>query len=221
MIKHIICSEFQDIANCKSNLFQCRESFLKVNYEFKCGNVYSIVSDFGCGSWGLVNCLGGRNESEEWLSGQISVDNNKVTPAEMRNHSAFVGETVFNGINSLSEPLSAKKCIEKALIISGQHFSVLDIKNMFCLSDERFDRNINYASGEINKISIAVNFALGKEIFCFPWLNEQEILNISKSNLNALREHNKIVLIPTSQIKLAKKFSNHVIIFKNGKIAYK
>lgn len=221
MIKHLICKDFQDIANCKSNLFQCRESFAQVNYDFKCGNVYGIVSDFGCGSWGLVNCVGGRTESEQWLTGMVSVDNVVVTPKEMRDYSAFVGEKIYAGINDLCEQMSARECIEKALKISNQPFNVSDIKNMFNLSDERFERNLEYVSGEINRISIAVNFALGKEIFCFPWLNEHEIINIPISILNILKKHNKIILIPTSQKNYVKKFSKHIIVFKCGKVVYK
>ena len=221
MIKHIICTDFQDVANCKSKIFQSRESFLKTNYDFKCDNVYGIVSDFGCGSWGLVNCIGGRNESNQWLSGQISVDGTNITPKEMRSYSAFIGENVFDSINTTAEPLSAKECIEKALNISNQSYSALDIKEMFDLSSERFERNLNFVSGEIYRISIAVNFALGKDVFCFPWLNEHDVLNVSKSILNILKEHDKIILIPTSQKNFAKTFSDHMIVFEKGKVIYK
>lgn len=221
MIKDILCLDFQDIANCKSNSFQCCESFLKVNYKFKCGNVYGVVSDFGCGRWGLVNCIGGRNQSEQWLSGQILVNGKAVCPGEMSMYSAFVGEKIFCGINSKENFLSAKDCIERALVISDLPYTSLDIKEKFNLSDERFDRELKNVSGETNKISIAVNFALGKEIFCFPWLNELEVFNISKPILDILRKHNKIVLIPTSQEKYAKRISDHLIVFKKGHIFYK
>ena len=219
MINSIQCVDFQDGALCVSSLFQSREGFLKLNYSFLSGNVYGIVSDFGCGSWGLVTCLGGRGS--DYYVGQMLINGTVAPPGDLLSHAAFIGENVFEGINSKSDILSPRKCIERALSISGQNYTVDEIKRIFSLSDERFERDLNYVSGEIDRISIAVNFALGKDIYCFPWLNEHDICNVSKTVLCILKEHKKIVLIPTSQKRQAKRLSDYLIIFRRGKIIFK
>ena len=116
---------------------------------------------------------------------------------------------------------SAKQCIEEALKLSGQPYSVDDVKRLFGLSDERFERNLDNIGIEINRISVAINFALGKDIFCYPWLNEYDVESISCHIINVLKAHEKIVLIPTSQEKAVKKLCNHLICCSNGKIKYR
>ena len=219
MINSIQCVDFQDGVSCVSSLFQSKEGFLKLNYSFLSGNVYGIVSDFGCGSWGLVTCLGGR--VSEYYIGQMLINGTAAPPGDLLLYAAFIGENVYEGINSKRDILSPRKCIERALSISGQNYTVDEIKRMFLLSDERFERDLNYVSGEIDRISIAVNFALGKDIYCFPWLNEHDICNVSKEILRILKEHEKIVLIPTSQKRQVKRLSDHLIIFSRGKIIFK
>lgn len=216
MINSIQCVDFQDGVSCVSSLFQSKEGFLKLNYSFLSGNVYGIVSDFGCGSWGLVTCLGGRGS--DYYTGQILINGTVASPGDLLLYAAFIGENVFEGINSKRDILSPGKCIERALSISGQDYTVDEIKRMFSLSDERFERDLNYVSGETDRISIAVNFALGKDVYCFPWLNEHDICNVSKSILCILKEHKKIVLIPTSQKRKVERLSDHLICFSGGKI---
>ncbi len=219
MIKSIQCVDFQDLVTCKSSLYQSKESFLKINYTFHAGNIYGLISDFGCGSWGTVSCLGGRFSKH--YTGQIIINNGEISPINLAHHSAFVGEHIIDSINSPENLLTPKECIEKSLTISKLPFSIVEIKDMFGLSDERFVRNLEYVSGEINRISIAINFALGRDVFCFPWLNEHSILNVSIPILNILRKYKKTILIPTSQQSQAKKFSDHLIVFEQGKIKLK
>lgn len=222
MISKLMCIKYRDSACCVSQLFQSKESFVEFSYDFSSGNTYGIVSDFGCGSWSLVTCLGGRGR-DEYAYGEVLLDGKTASPAERRRESAFIGESVFDGINSPSEPLSPRGCIEKALQLSGLPYSPSDIKEIFQLSDERYERDLRYVSGEIGRISIAVSFALGKSIFCFPWSNEHDIMNVLHLSkiIDFLKKSNKIVLIPTSQEKYVKKISDHIICFTRGRVKFK
>ena len=73
MIDTIKLEQFQNIANCKTDQQFSRESFLSITYQFQKGNVYGLVSDFGCGSWGLSTCLGGRGDGID--NGKILLNN--------------------------------------------------------------------------------------------------------------------------------------------------
>jgi hypothetical protein len=92
---------------------------------------------------------------------------------------------------------------------------------MFSLSDERFKRDLRYVSGEIWRISIAVGFALGKDIFCYPWLNERDASIIDTQIVKVLKSHNKLVLIPSSQEKFFKKACDYILIFEPEKYIFK
>lgn len=219
MIK-IELKEFQDCVSCQSNLYSSRESFLKVNHLFNGGKVYGFASDFGCGSWGLATCLGGRSENPD---GEVLLNGKTIHCNELSKFSCFISESIFPEINSIDDYLTPKLCIEKALSISKLNYTVEEIRNMFCLSgyNERFERDLRYVSGEIWAISTAIGFALGKEIFCYPWLNEREIIRAHKPHIELLKKHNRIILIPSSKKKQLKKICDNLLIFENGKIITK
>ncbi len=210
---------FQDSVECKSILFTSKESFPKVSHTFVGGKVYGIVSDFGCGSWGLVTCLGGRCDQPE---GEVLLNGEHIDCSVLKKYSCFISERLYDGINSEQDYLTPRQCIEKALNMSRLPYTVEDIKNMFGLSgdgincpptDGRFNRDLRYASGEIWTISMAVGFALGKEIFCFPWLNERDITRVQKPFLDILRENKKIVLIPSGQKRELKRVCDDILDF--------
>lgn len=223
MIESIKCISFQDSVECKSSLFQSKESFPKLNYTFNAGNMYGIVSDFGCGSWGMATCLGGR--CSEYYTGKILLNGIDIPANQLSEYSGFVGESIFASVNSPTDFLTPCKCIEQALSIGKQSpYSVMEIKKIFCLSDERFERPLNYVSGEIWWISMAVNFALGKDIFCYPWLNFHDVslLEVAKQRgiIDFLKKENKIIIVPSSQKRILKKLCDYTIIFKKRKDSF-
>lgn len=218
---------FQDSVECKSILFTSKESFFSVSHSFEGGNIYGLISDFGCGSWALATCLGGRCGQPE---GEVFLNGKRIECSELKKHSCFISEYLYEGINSTQDYLTPKKCIEKALSISGLPYTVEDIKNMFNLSGDginspvnngRFNRDLRYVSGEIWNISIAVGFAMGKEIFCFPWLNERDISRLQESQIKILKDNKKIVLIPSSQKEPLKRVCDEILFFGKDRITEK
>lgn len=204
--------DFQDLVECKALSFQCKDSFLPVTYQFKPGKVYGLLSDFGCGSWGLA-CLGG--EFTEHHGGKSLVNDKTISASELYSASAFISENLYSGINDEGDLLTPLLCIEKALSISNEPYTVEQIKTMFCLSDERFERSLLYSSGEIWLISMAVNFALEKQIFCYPWLNAMDIKRFEAEQklgiINLLKNSGKIIIVPSSQKRILKKLCDHII----------
>ena len=220
----IYLKEFQDSVNCTSLLFTSKESFVRVSHEFASGNVYGFASDFGCGGWGLVTCIGGRCVQpcgNVFLNGQI------VACDTLAKHSLFISENLYNGLNSMEDYLTPKKCIERALQISQLPYTSDEIRNIFYLSgsEERFERDLQYVGIEIWRISMAIGFAYGKEIFCFPWLNERDLnyfeVMYKQNIIHFLKEQGKIVLVPSSQKKFLLKSCDEVLVFDKDKITIK
>ncbi len=88
------------------------------------------------------------------------------------------------------------------------------IQNLFELSEPRVGRTIKYVSGVRWKASIGIGFAYGKKIFCYPWMNSNDIRiwgeQISKS-VKVLTDNNCTVVFPTTKeeniMKLATQYN--------------
>lgn len=200
---------FSALADCQSQLYSSKEGFMPLTYRFLQGKVYGLVSDFGCGGWALSSCLGGWCESK--IQGNIYLNDTAVSCKDLRKQSCFVAETEIDGICSGQERLSVAECIQKALNISKLSVSAEEIRKLFGLSSERFYRDIGAISGEIFPASIAIGFALKKDIFCYPWMNTHDIArHLDSKVLNVLRENNKIVLLPTCRAFLKTPSKKHV-----------
>lgn len=223
MIESLKFIGFQDMVECRSLTFQSRESFLPINYEFKPGNVYGLISDFGCGSWGLTTCVGGRSSTH--YIGKILLNETEIAAEELKKYSCFIAENVYVNLNTEQKLLTPKECIERALSASLQPYSVEQIKSMFCLSEGRFERSLACVSGEIWLISMAINFALGKQIFCYPWLNAIDISRFEIASqhgiIKLLKDLGKIVLVPSSQKRILRKQCDHIILFDKQKMIYR
>lgn len=181
-------------AECKTGLYRCKDAFIPITYNFEGGNIYGLISDFGQGSWGLATCLGGRGKI---IDGSVYLNDKMIDLEDLTDFSCFVGETNFTVLQPIDGLVSAKNCIEKALLTSKLPFSIQDIKSQFHISEERFERDIRFASSEIWRISAAIGFALNKQIFCYPWLNTHDaVVALDEAVLNILRKNRKIVLIP-------------------------
>lgn len=202
MINKLRLKNFSGLCSCQFNTYQSIESSIQVNYDFFPGNVYGIVGDFGMGAWALSECIAG-NKNSMWLHGGIYLDDNIVSKRELAELSTVITQCYYKGINSHIMPQTAEICIEKSLRISQLPFRAKDIKSIFNISDERYQRNIKYVSGEIWNISAAIGFCLKKSIFCFPWLNDMFFAFYESMYqhgiIDFLKRHDKIILVPTGK----------------------
>ena len=219
---NIQLKNFQDGPDCRSILHSSKEGFFDISFDFCGGNIYGLISDYGCGSWGLVTCLGGRCFDPR---GTIHINNKKIDCKELLDLSCFISENRIRGVNDDDPSLSVRECINKALAISKLSYTCLEIKDLFHLSNGRFDRNIEQVSGEIWAISTAIGFAANREIFCFPWLNERELFRANVmfelGILKLLKREGKIVLIPTSHENEIKKYCDVEIFFDRSGYRFK
>lgn len=216
---YITLEHFMSGASCCSRLYSSKEGFLPITYSFLPGHCYGFFGDFGRGCWALATCLGGRGD--EPASGKIYWNGDEIDRSEMQAHSCFAGENIVDSIDDPHNPLTANECIQCALHRSQLPYSVTDIKSLFRLSDERFDRDLRYVSGEIWRISIAIGFALNRELFCYPWMNVRDAKEqLDAEIIEVLKAHQKIIVIPTCRAVLKtpfKKVFDHTIDFHSYK----
>lgn len=226
-------------ADCSYSLYTCKDSFPEFSLTLESGKIYGFISDFCAGSWGAVNCIAGKG----WLSTEtkIYLDNNPIIDypynfpysctfkkcnelnmkcnKKLRDISCIITEIVFPYKPFLKKHLTARNCIQYAIDRKLTKYSFNEIKEIFYFSEgtpvPRYDRYLKYTSGEIFQITLAINYVLGKKIFCFPWLGTREIGRIDGllPIINFLKKEDKIILIPSSQYEKLKDICDNFVIF--------
>lgn len=179
-------------------------------YEFRKKQIYGIIGEFGNGSAALSCAISGKLPIQQ---GNFFINGKEVKINNIKKIGCYVGEdikikTKFGFIHRTT----VKEQIEYG--VNKQKSFVQDvnkIKTMFHLSDERFNRNIKYFSGERWKASIAIGYALGKMIYCFPWMNTKDLFYIKDHIalcLESLMQIDAIIIIPTCKEEVLLEISN-------------
>ena len=159
--------------HCRSCFYSARDCLL----EFSC---YTFIRG--------VNTLVGEIDSGAWAASYLlsmyeyrPKDFILLEPVKATLH----GESVsFRELTSLScymdrvYPLFSDESTVREMITQGLEHSALDyscqdIKELFCLDDQRFERPLRSVGNEIFRAMAAIGLSYGKEIFCFPWLSRQ------------------------------------------------
>ena len=74
-----------------------------------------------------------------------------------------------------------------------------DIRDMFHITDFRFERPIHNMGNECYKAMVAIGFCNNKEVFCFPWLSKSRYENFRfhfDDIANILESLGKTVIFP-------------------------
>ena len=195
------------------NYGKMRDTIGHFNYKFKSG-IYVIEGECTTGGWALSTILTGR---EKLMNGQILIDNEIVSYKELQKCSCYVGEDSglkkWFGIMPMSVAEQIEYGIKKGFISD----SVEEIKNKFKLSDGRFDRQMKYFSGERWRASMAIGYALGKRIYCFPWISGKFIMkleNCFKTCFQPLLESGATIIIPTTNHYVLKNIVDNYEVVK-------
>lgn len=174
-----------------------RDSIGWFNYVFYPG-IYVLKGEFGTGGWALTEIVCGR---EKGFSGKILLNGRSIDWLELQEISCYVGDKTKIKGQCFGEKQTIHKQIDYA-VSKGLAYgkSVEEIREMFKLSEGRFERPIQKCSGERWRISMAVGYAFEKQIYCFPWVNRTFLQSLTcfRICLQHLMDVNAIVLIPTT-----------------------
>jgi hypothetical protein len=180
------------------NYGKMRDTIGHFSYNFKSG-VYVLKGECGMGGWALSTLICGKDKISD---GKISFENKVLTQKDLQTKSCYVGsDTDLRKFSGLL-PMTVKEQIVTGVKNNlGYNNDVQKIKELFQLSDGRFNRTMKYMSGERWKASMAIGYSLGKCIYCFPWLNSAYIKNLDiclSTCLPQLINVGAIVIIPTT-----------------------
>ena len=185
--------------HCKSSFYSAQDGLdERQNYTFFPG-LNNLIGEIDSGNWAvsyLLSMYKYRPEDFILFEQPVAILNGKsILLNELTEHSCYMDK-----IDPLfASDHSVKELVIKGLEYSDSIYSSTDIKDMFHISDERFDRTIEGVGNEIFKAMAAIGFAYGKEIYCFPWLSNNRFKYYHENLtvlLQTLESLGKTVILP-------------------------
>ena len=153
--------------DCKSVCYSAHDILNKPVYEFS-ENINVIRGDIDSGVWAVsyllsMYCCSPRDFTlfEKTV---ICVNGQEIPISEFSKHTCYM---------DFSYPLfdsqkTVRKLIEKGLKKTGVATSAEEIKELFCLDDQRFERPLKSVGNEVFRAMAAIGYSHNKEVFCFP-----------------------------------------------------
>ena len=185
---------------CNSNFYSAQDTLSNSTcYNFSIG-INKLQGEIDSGNWAISYLLSMyKHRPKDFVlfdSTTVMVNNDKtISIDELSLYSCYLDK--LDPLFTYSVPVN--KLVLKGLKRSHSKYSCDDIKSLFQIDNERFERPLSGVGNEIFKAMAAIAFANGKEIYCFPWLSNKRFSLYDKNLtelLETLKECGKIVIMP-------------------------
>lgn len=185
----------------------------KFSYTFKPG-AYALIGQIDNGGWTFTYSLAAKRKQEIVLREESSfaIDGQPVSFDMVRSLAHYVGD--FAEKKALFHRHTAQKMLKKAVQKGNSAFSIDQLKEMLGLTEERYHRPLPYTGNEAWRITAAEGLALGKQIFCFPWMSDQSFkvyAYLSERLADICAQNGSILFMPLESDAQVKHFVNDVI----------
>lgn len=177
------------------------DSFWYKKYNFKSGNIYGLIGEYGEGNWYLSCLLGGLLKIEDHV---IEINGLIADQKELKETAWYVD---YN--KELNK--SVQRHIEEGRKHSKRDTTFKEIKEMFKLSDSCVNRKLKQLSWERWRASLAIGYAYKKKIFHYPYLTssyyDSMLSPIMDDCFEILKKDDALILLPAGSDRVIK---NHV-----------
>lgn len=184
---------------CRSSFYSAQDSLSGYScYTFSTG-INKLFGEIDSGNWAVSYLLSMyKYRPEDFILFELpsaSVNKKLISLNELSEFSCYMDkiDPLFSTCNSV------KRLITQGLESSKSNYLCDDVKNLFHIDSERFERPLTEVGNEIFKAMSAIGFSHSKEIFCFPWLSEKRFESYH-DNLTAvlsiLENLKKIIILP-------------------------
>lgn len=184
---------------CKSRFYSAQDILPGGSCYFFSQGINMLIGEIDSGKWAISYLLSMyQHRPEDFVlfnQPTVSLNNKEISLNELSEYSCYMDELdpLFSSANSVREQ------IKQGLDQNKLNCSFDDIKNLFYLDSERFERPLNGVGNEIFKAMAAIGFSHKKEVFCFPWLSNTRFESYHEhltTLLQTLERLEKTVIIP-------------------------
>ena len=184
---------------CRSNFYTAQDVLNDtVHFEFTPG-VNMASGEIDSGIWAvsyLMSMYTHRPDDFILFEDAVAdVDGKTVSLSELSELSCYIDKVY----PLFSTDLSVRELVNKGLKENKLDCSANDIKDLFYLDHERFERPLSCVGNEVFRAMAAVGYCNKKEIYCFPWFSKRRFDGYHANMtglLEILESLNKVVIVP-------------------------
>ena len=212
-----------------------------ISFNATSGKILTIIGDSGSGKSTLLRTLNFIEEKKDGIILLDNVDIYKSTEDRLNFGLVFQNYNLFpeySVMNNILLPLKSKirKEIRKEKIPFFKRRSIFNLRfneqkdkldfliNKLNIRDILNKYPSNLSGGETQRVAIARALAIDPRVLCFDEPTsalDPKLVNEVSSLLISLKDLNKIIIVVTHDIILAKKISDEVIFMRKGNIIEK
>lgn len=184
---------------CKSNFYSALDGLSSDSgYTFFTG-VNKLIGEIDSGIWAVSYLLSMyKYRPEDFIlfgKPKVIINSKILSLSELSEFSCYMDKIypLFSTDNSV------KELVAQGLDDSKLNYSPNDIKDLFHMDSERFERPLAGVGNEIFRAMAAIGYCRKKELFCFPWLSNMRFENYHGHLIDLLDilEHlKKTVILP-------------------------
>lgn len=183
----------------------------KGEYYFKFGKIYGIICEQGAGGEVLSQIITNKLFDDKTT---IFIDGIKID--SIYDLAWYVGKGVRTG-GLFERELSVQKALELAIKKNKRYENIDKILEEFHLSRHRIKYCLsNMDVWERWRASIAIGYAQGKQIYCFPWMDSLYFYDcmINSSVFRFFKKitgENGLIILPTAREKNVKGLADEIV----------
>lgn len=187
---------------CRSSFYLCNDTLEKSQkFTFSRGTNL-LCGEIDSGIWAISYLLSmsryAKKEIAIFDKVDITANGRKSSLEEITQRCCYMDEVY---------PLfKTKKTVEKIIadLLKGRPDKQMpqQIRELFLLSSDRYDRPVNCTGNERFRMMAAIGYCAGKDVFCFPWLSDKRYRyfgNNLLATLEILTSLGKTVILPVGK----------------------
>lgn len=187
---------------CKSTFYNAHDILTdSCDYSFYIG-INELKGEIDSGVWGISYLMSMYNYTLKdfvlFDKTNIEVNDIEIELKEFCQYSCYLDKEypLFNSKKSI------RKLVDEGLKKTKLNYTADEIRNLFKIDSERYERPIFAVGNEIFKAMVAVGYANNKQVFCFPWMSKMRYdgyHNHFKDLLSILSKLDLVVILPLGQ----------------------
>lgn len=184
---------------CKSSFYSAQDCLSSnTSYTFSVG-INKLIDEIDSGVWAVSYLLSMYkhrfNDFILFEEPKVSVNDSIVSLNDISEYSCYMDKLY----PLFSTQDSVRKLVSRGLEKAKLNYSSDDIRELFHIDNERFERPITGVGNEIFRAMSAVGYAYGKKVYCFPWLSKKRFNGYHGhivDLLDILEKLKKVVILP-------------------------
>ena len=188
----------------------------EITFDVKDGQILAILGPSGAGKTTLLRCLALLHEQ---TSGTITVNGAPInTLAAGKIGIVFQGFNLFPHLTVLDNMLLAPTCHKKdtaEALIKKAH----ELLTQFGLAAHSGAHPHNLSGGQKQRVAIARALMMDPPVLLFDEPTsalDPELINEVSEIIKALRQPNRVILVVTHEVRLARHVADHILFLDNG-----